>query len=245
MTTNIWTQNWHGKSSTAFTKYIFIVYGVHIDPCYQIGFFPYVRGCSIFSKRQELYEHTEFQAIASYVWAFHGGKNPECVIVPHLSWKTHSSVRLSVCPSVCNKNFNLTHILWSINDRTLIFPSLSLYWYLTCMILVTNPFYWYDVEILTWKFDLLRGQICCRAGTTIFRICLFGIHSTISNLPKGMGSALFVVSVKRPYHDYLVALASSAAFSTYFILTTCTMNECHPWNSRKCCTYLCLKVIYF
>ena len=35
--------------------------------------------------------------------------------------KTHSSVCPSVRPSVCHKNFNLTHIFWSINDRALIF----------------------------------------------------------------------------------------------------------------------------
>ena len=34
------------------------------------------------------------------------------------------------------------------------------HWYLTCMILVTSPFYWYHAVTLT--FDLLQGQICCR-----------------------------------------------------------------------------------
>ena len=35
--------------------------------------------------------------------------------------KSHSSVRPSVRPSVCHINFNLAHIFWGINDRTLIF----------------------------------------------------------------------------------------------------------------------------
>ena len=35
--------------------------------------------------------------------------------------KTHSSICLSVSPSVCHKNFNMAHIFWSINDRALIF----------------------------------------------------------------------------------------------------------------------------
>ena len=30
------------------------------------------------------------------------------------------------------------------------------------MILVTSPFHWYHAVTLT--FDLLQGQICCRAG---------------------------------------------------------------------------------
>ena len=33
----------------------------------------------------------------------------------------HSSVRLSVSPSVCHKNFNLSHNFWTIKDRAFIF----------------------------------------------------------------------------------------------------------------------------
>ena len=42
---------------------------------------------------------------------------------PRLSRKlgTLKLIRLSVCLSVCHKNFNLAHIFWSINDRALIF----------------------------------------------------------------------------------------------------------------------------
>ena len=45
------------------------------------------------------------------------------IFVPSLSWKRGALklIRPSVCPSVCHKNFNLAHILWSINDRALIF----------------------------------------------------------------------------------------------------------------------------
>ena len=43
--------------------------------------------------------------------------------------QTHSSVCLSLCPSVClsacHKNFNLAHTFWSINDRALIFGMLD------------------------------------------------------------------------------------------------------------------------
>ena len=65
--------------------------------------------------------------------------------------KTHSSVHLSVFPSV-TKNFNLARIFWSIKDRALI---------LACMILVTSPFNLHHSVTLT--FDLLQGQSCCRA----------------------------------------------------------------------------------
>ena len=72
--------------------------------------------------------------------------------------KTHSSVLLSLCPSVrpsvCHKNFNLAHIFWSIKDIE--------HWYLACMVLVTSPFNWHQSVTLT--FDLFQGQICCRAG---------------------------------------------------------------------------------
>ena len=55
-----------------------------------------------------------------------------------------------VCPSICHKN-------WLISSEVLMIE----HWYLACMILVTSPFYWYHAVTLT--FDLLQGQICCRA----------------------------------------------------------------------------------
>ena len=37
-------------------------------------------------------------------------------------------------------------------------------WYLACVFFVTRPFWWCHVMTLTVTFDLLQGQICCRAG---------------------------------------------------------------------------------
>ena len=76
------------------------------------------------------------------------------LIRPSVPLSVCPSVCLSVCLSVCHKNFNLAHIFWSINDKALIFG----------MILVTSPFHWYHAVTLTLTFDLLQGQICCRAG---------------------------------------------------------------------------------
>ena len=79
-------------------------------------------------------------------------KEVEKIWPPPLSIKFHSSVCLFVCClwfnvtfsdifvspsirlSVCHKNFNLAHIFWGINDRTLIFGmhgpcDKPLYWY--------------------------------------------------------------------------------------------------------------------
>ena len=87
-----------------------------------------------------------------------------CLIVPCLSQKrgnikTHSSV----CLSVRHKNFNLTHILWSINVRALIFGMHDFYdkpLKLTpCCDLDLGP---------TSRSKLLPGG----GGTTILRICL-------------------------------------------------------------------------
>ena len=45
------------------------------------------------------------------------------LIVPHFheSEGTLNLIRLSVCPSVCHKNFNLSHNFWTIKDRAFIF----------------------------------------------------------------------------------------------------------------------------
>ena len=37
-------------------------------------------------------------------------------------------------------------------------------WYLACVFFMTRPFRRYHVVTLTLTFDLLQGQICCRAG---------------------------------------------------------------------------------
>ena len=70
--------------------------------------------------------------------------------------KSHSSVRPSLPPSV---RLSVTKTLtWLISFEVLMIE----HWYLTCMIIVTSPFYWYHAVTLT--FDLSQGQIWCRAG---------------------------------------------------------------------------------
>ena len=72
--------------------------------------------------------------------------------------KSHSSVRPSLRPSV---PLSVTKTLtWLISSEVLMIE----HWYLACMILVTGPFNWHQVVTLTLTFDLLQGQICCRAG---------------------------------------------------------------------------------
>ena len=67
--------------------------------------------------------------------------------------KTHSSVCLSVRPSV-TKTLTLL-----ISSEVLMIE----HWYLACMILVTSPFNWHHAVTLTLTFDLLQGQRCCHA----------------------------------------------------------------------------------
>ena len=82
---------------------------------------------------------------------------------PPLSWKrgdikSHSSVCPSLCLSLCP---SVTKTLtWLISSEVLKIE----HWYLAWIILVTSPFYWYHAVTLTLTFDLLQGQICCRAG---------------------------------------------------------------------------------
>ena len=64
------------------------------------------------------------------------------------------SLCLSVCPSV-TKTLTLA-ITFALLQIEL--------WYMACVFLVTRPFRWYHVVTLTVTFDLLQGQICCRAG---------------------------------------------------------------------------------
>ena len=65
-------------------------------------------------------------------------------------------------------------LTWLISSEVLMIE----HWYLACMILVTGPFNWHHIVTLT--FDLLQGQICCRAGDhnspkfacSIIHVCL-------------------------------------------------------------------------
>ena len=65
-------------------------------------------------------------------------------------FKSHSSVRLSVTKTL---TLAITFALLQIELC-----------YLACVFFVTRPFRWYHVVTLTVAFDLLQGQICCRAG---------------------------------------------------------------------------------
>ena len=82
------------------------------------------------------------------------------LVVPRLSRKRRTlklirpSVRQSVSPSVTKT------LTWLISFEVLMIE----HWYLACMNLVTSPFYWYHAVTFTLTFDLLQGQICCRAG---------------------------------------------------------------------------------
>ena len=69
--------------------------------------------------------------------------------------KTHSSIHLSVPLFVRHKNCNLAHMLWSINDRALIFDMHDPY---------DKPFHLAPCCDLDLHLDLLQDQNCCRAG---------------------------------------------------------------------------------
>ena len=90
-------------------------------------------------------------------WA-RGGTN--ILIVPRFreSVGTLNLIRPSVCLSVCP---SVTKTLTLAITFALLQIEL---WYLVCVFLVTRPFRWYHVVTLTVTFDLLQGQICCRAG---------------------------------------------------------------------------------
>ena len=70
---------------------------------------------------------------------------------------TLNLIRLSVRPSV---PLSVTKTLTLAITFALLQVEL---WYLACMFFVTRPFRWYHVGTLTVTFDLLQGQICCRA----------------------------------------------------------------------------------
>ena len=76
-------------------------------------------------------------------------------------------IRPSVCLSVCHKNFNLPHIFWSINDRTLIFGMHDL---------CDQPFLLVPAVILTFQaLTYLKVKFVAWLGNTILRICLYHI----------------------------------------------------------------------
>ena len=79
------------------------------------------------------------------------------LIRPSIRLSVRQSVRLSVSKT----------LTWLISSEVL----MKEHWYFAYMILVTSPFYWYHAMTLT--FYLLQGQICCRAGDEILRVCLF------------------------------------------------------------------------
>ena len=67
-------------------------------------------------------------------------------------------IRLSLCPSVCPSVTNTLSL-------AITFALLQIeLWFLACLFLVPRPFRWNHVVTLTVTFDLLQGQICCRAG---------------------------------------------------------------------------------
>ena len=72
--------------------------------------------------------------------------------------KSHSSVCPSLCPSV-TKTLTLA-ITFALLQVEL--------WYLARVFFVTRPFRWYHVMTLTVTFDLLQGQMYCRAGGAQF-----------------------------------------------------------------------------
>ena len=80
--------------------------------------------------------------------------------------KSHSSVCLSVRLSVTKTlTMAITFALLQVD-----------LWYLACVLFVRRPFWWYHAMTLTMTFDLLQGQICCRAGNhnslNLLVICL-------------------------------------------------------------------------
>ena len=86
---------------------------------------------------------------------------PGCVIVVPRFSRKHGDIKShsSFCPFVClSVRLSQKLLTWLISSEVLVIE----HWYLACMILVTSPFQWYHAVALT--FDLLQGQICCRAG---------------------------------------------------------------------------------
>ena len=86
------------------------------------------------------------------------------VFVPRFreSVGTLNLIRLSVRPSVClSVRLSVTNTLTLAITFALLQIEL---WYLASVFFVTRPFRWYNVVTVTMTFDLLQGQICCRAG---------------------------------------------------------------------------------
>ena len=80
------------------------------------------------------------------------GHCPQCLSE---SWyiKTHSSI----CLLTCHKSFNLTHNFWNSHDCSSISG-------------MHDPSIWHHA--VTLSFVMFQGQICWRAGTQFFLICV-------------------------------------------------------------------------
>ena len=121
----------------------------------------------------------------------------KCVIpfCSPLLWKRGDiKSHLSVCPSVCP---SVTKTLTLAITFALLQIEL---WYLACVFLVTRPFRWYHVVTLTVTFDLLQGQICCRAGdhNSLNLLVYFGVEffKTVDSGAQGIKVKIFHFLVK-------------------------------------------------
>ena len=98
----------------------------------------------------------------------------------------HPSVCLSVHVSVTKTlTLAITFALWQVE-----------LWYLACVFVVTRTFRWYHVVTLIVTFDLLQGQICCRAGD----------HNSLN---------LLVMSPIWPLYDVLLCLKSDGDIKSH------------------------------
>ena len=97
-------------------------------------------------------------------WHMHSLECCHYVFVPRFreSTGTLNLIRPPVCPSVhLSVRLSVTKTLTLAITFALLQVEL---WYLACVFFVTRPFRWYHVMTFTVTFDLLQGQICCRAG---------------------------------------------------------------------------------
>ena len=134
--------------------------------------------------------------------------------------KSHLSVCPSVCPSV-TKTLTLA-ITFALLQIEL--------WYLVCVFLVTRPFRWYHIVTLTVTFDILQGQICCRAGN----------HNSLNLLVKLYDVPVgFVAPPPPPPHLrhsialYVVAEGWLLLAIGWFVLFLSTIVVYHPASAWK------------
>ena len=131
------------------------------------------------------------------------------------------SVPLSVCPSV-TKTLTLA-ITFALLQIEL--------WYLACVFLVTRPFRWYHVVTLTVTFDLLQGQICCRAGdhSSLNLLVLYKFYIILSYIQRDIRvvSELFDPPTYCP-----VWRETTKKISTFAIMTWYAQQWSQPkeWN---------------